>query len=242
MKALTSSLIAGAAVAFSFAAAAPAAGQVVAELYTSQGCSSCPKANEILGELAERDDVVALAFAVDYWDYRGWPDTFAKPEFVDRQRAYAMHLRHRGVYTPQLVVDGWINAPGQKREKVESAVSRGAEMKMKGPDVTAAADESGALTVRVGTGDAAKEEADVWLVCYQPGRQDVDVMAGENKGKTVAHYNMVTRLERLGVWTGSEETFAAALPEGEAAAVLVQAPKGGPILSAAHVGAADAAG
>ena len=100
---------------------------VIVELFTAQGCSSCGDANALVGELAERDGVLPLTFSVDYWDYLGWPDTFALPEFTERQKAYAKRLGPREVYTPQVVVDGRKQASGAKPETVEELVDEAAK-------------------------------------------------------------------------------------------------------------------
>ncbi len=102
--------------------AAAAKPPVVVELYTAQGCASCGEANAYVAKLAERKDILALTFPVDYWDYLGWADTFARPEFADRQKAYVARLSLREPYTPQVVVDGRVQAPGQKSDRVERLV------------------------------------------------------------------------------------------------------------------------
>ncbi len=256
MKVLLTSLTAAlAAATAAFGQADLEAPPVVVELFTSQGCSACPKANRMLGELSLRGDIIGLAFAVDYWDYLGWDDTFAQPQFVARQRAYAPRLRNRGVYTPQMVVNGRENVPGLDQSKVEAAVSRNRGMPNRGPAVSIAIEPVPTSVVRVGAGDrsvelearpagrvlvkiaageAPPEEADVWLIAYLDGRRDVVVSEGENKGETVSHFNIVTQLERLGGWSGDAAAFEGRIINGESVAVLVQEKELGPILSAAN--------
>ena len=105
-------------------AAKPAGHPVVVELFTSQGCSSCPPADALLGELSRRDDVITLGYHVDYWDYIGWPAPFADPLFTSRQRLYASALGNRTIYTPQMVLDGTLDQVGSRRFEVEAAIDR----------------------------------------------------------------------------------------------------------------------
>ena len=208
--------------------AAAAKPPVVVELYTAQGCSSCGEANANLVKLAARPDVLALTFPVDYWDYLGWPDTFAKPEFADRQKAYVAKLALREPYTPQVVVDGRAQAGGLQTEKVEKLIEEAEAEHPKPPQIAFV----GKRRVDVGVGRAPRPGAEVWLVRYDPREQDVVVKKGDNRGQTVEHINVVREIRKLGTWKGRPAAYR--LPEageeGLATVILVQAPKGGRIL------------
>ncbi|WP_297507709.1 thioredoxin family protein [uncultured Caulobacter sp.] len=232
----------GAAIALSWAPAAWAAKPpVVVELFTAQGCSSCGKANQLAADLAQRDGVLALTYSVDYWDYLGWKDTFAKPAFAERQRAYAKKFALRDVPTPQMVVGGRVQASGAKAEAVEDLVKSAERAPAKTLDMRFV----GKARVAVGSGPAPRGGADVWLVRYDPHQQDIAVKRGDNKGQTLVHRNVVRELVRLGPWAGRPKLYR--LPEGGDAdletVVLVQGAKGGRILgvleAAAHGRTAD---
>ena len=207
---------------------------VVVELFTAQGCAGCPDANEVVAELAERPGVIALTFPVDYWDYLGWQDTFARPEFGERQRAYQAALRLRGVYTPQVVVDGRRQVAGSRRDAVEAAVSEAAGQRTWPPEMRFMEDGE---RVAVGSGRAPEGGAEVWLVRYHQGPEAVLVREGENRGATVRHANVVRQLVRLGEWTGAPRMFR--LPEPSEAdlgtVVLVQDQAAGAILAAGRL-------
>ena len=219
-----------------FAASAPAASAqtsrrpVVVELFTSQGCSACVSANALLADLAERKDVLALTFPVDYWDYLGWSDTFAKPAFSARQRAYQKALGLRDVYTPQLVIDGAAQtdrgAPGDKAPDMIRAAARAHK---DAPEMHIA---RGRLTV--GTGRWPKGGAEVWLVRYEGQPQETAVKDGENRGVTVVYRNVARDLIRLGAWSGQSRTYVLPKASGEDAdlksAVLLQGKASGRIL------------
>ncbi|MDP3852183.1 MAG: DUF1223 domain-containing protein [Phenylobacterium sp.] len=204
---------------------------VVVELFTAQGCASCGEANSYVGKLAERPGVLALTFGVDYWDYLGWPDTFAKPEFADRQKAYVTRLALREPYTPQVVVDGRAQAGGLQTDKVDKLLANAARDPRNPPDMAFI----GPRRVDVGSGLVPRGGAEVWLVRYDPREQDVVVRTGDNRGKTVVHRNVVREIIRLGRWRGRPTAYRLPAPseEGLATAVLVQGPEGGGILAAA---------
>lgn len=172
---------------------------VVVELFTAQGCSGCPAANQVVEGLAEEPGVIALTYAVDYWDYLGWPDTFAKPEFAQRQRAYQAAMRLRNVYTPQVVIDGRRQLSGAQGPAIQDAVNEEAARRLFPPQVQFR--ESGDA-VGVGSGRVPSGGADVWAVAYRPGTQTVTVAGGDNRGRAVRHVNVVQSLTRLGAWTG----------------------------------------
>jgi hypothetical protein len=220
--------IAGAfALAANAAAAQPPGPLQVVELFTSQGCSSCPPADAAVAQIATRADVLALSFGVTYWDDLGWKDTFAQAKFTDRQWAYARGLRHSNVGTPQVVVNGRTDVIGQSVPEIDGALRRAA-LPAGGPQVSLAA---GHVAI---SGAAPAHAADVWLVRYDPNIEQVPIKRGENGGKTLAIKHAVRELTRLGDWTGGAKSFAVpAGPNGLKTAILVQSGPGGPILAAA---------
>ncbi len=205
---------------------------VVVELFTAQGCSGCPEANALVESLASRPDVIALTYAVDYWDYLGWPDTFARPAFAERQRAYQDRLQLRDVYTPQVIIDGSRQLSGARGQDIQSAVDEEAQRRIWMPEVEFR--ETGDR-VGVGSGRAPEGGADVWLVRFQRGPLIVEVGEGENRGLEVRHANVVREIVKLGEWRG--RPILLTLPEASGAdlgmAVLVQGRDDGRILAAA---------
>ncbi|MFC3695493.1 DUF1223 domain-containing protein [Chenggangzhangella methanolivorans] len=198
------------------------------ELFTSQGCSSCPPANANLIQLADRRDVLALSYSVTYWDRLGWKDSFGKAEFTRRQADYVPKLGLDGPFTPHMVVDGRFSAVGQDLNEVLGLVARAGDRR--GPEV-----EISAGKVAIGAGTPQLGGADVWLVRFDPNTVRVAVGRGENSGRTLPHAHVVHELRRLGGWTGE----AATLPLPPAVdklqtAILVQARDGGPIVAAAR--------
>ena len=211
------------------ALAGPAAARtVVVELFQSQGCSTCPPADANLARIADRPDVIALSYAVTYWDHLGWKDTFAQPKFTLRQYEYAQSLRHPNVFTPQVVVDGRKDGSGIDRSDFLRMVE-GAPPTLPGPAVQLKAD-----AVSLGDGRPPASPDDVWLVRYDPRTFQVAIGRGENSGKTLPHRNIVRDLVRIGHWSGAAETLAVPPPADPAwkTAILVQAPKAGPIVAA----------
>jgi hypothetical protein len=207
--------------------AQPAAPLQVVELFTSQGCSSCPPANAAVAQLSARPEILALSFGVTYWDQLGWKDTFAQKKFTDRQWDYAKGLRHDNVGTPQVVVNGRRDVVGQRVSEIEGAL-RSASLAAGGPAVTLQANRVGVA------GPAPARAADVWLVRYDPDTVQVPIRRGENGGKTLPHKNVVRELTRLGDWNGGQRSYVVpAGPAGLKTAILVQAGPGGPILAAA---------
>ncbi|QDZ08090.1 DUF1223 domain-containing protein [Sphingomonas panacisoli] len=204
--------------------AADPAHPVVVELYQSQGCSSCPPADAVVNALADRADVLALSFAVTYWDQLGWKDTFASPAFTKRQWDYAKAGGRGNVGTPQVVVNGRGVVTGNSRADVDTAIRR-FDRGTAGPSI-----DSDRRTVAI---SAAKGSATVWLVSYDPRTVAVPIRAGENGGRTIPHRNIVRRLVRLGQWNGTQARYSLpALQSGLATAVLMQAGTGGPIIAA----------
>jgi len=212
------------------AVARPASAPVVVELFTAQGCSDCREANQLVTRLAEQQDVIALTYAVDYWDYLGWKDTFAKPEFAERQRAYRRAMNLRDVYTPQIVVDGARQLTAVEADEVEAAVREEARKDVYPPDMQF----MGGRRVAVGSGRPPRGGATVWLVRYDDHVQEVTVRRGENRGQVVRQDNVVRELTRLGEWRGRPRVYR--MPSAGAAdlktVVIVQADRTGRIVAA----------
>jgi hypothetical protein len=205
---------------------------IVVELFTSQGCSSCPPADALLGRLAEQGDILPLAFHVTYWDRLGWPDTLGLEEGTARQEFYARTLGLGRLYTPQMVVDGRVDVVGSDEARVRRALDLIAGHREKGPIVEV---KDGRLSV----GPGAAPEAVVWLAAYDR-RHEIVIERGENRGRTLAYHQAVRELIELGRWRG--EALELALPlerlvrEGrDGAAILVQRQADGAILGAARI-------
>jgi hypothetical protein len=205
---------------------------VLVELFTAQGCKSCDEANAYVGKLAERPGVVALTFSVDYWDYLGWTDTFAKPEFTKRQQTYVTRLQLREPYTPQVVVDGEQEGSGLKTHEIDKVIKATAAARRYAPDMKFI----GPRRVDVGSGRAPRGGADVWLIRYEPGPVETAVRGGDNRG-AVVQSNVVREIRRLGTWRGRPQDFRvpAASGEGLKTLVVVQTPKGGRVLGVSEV-------
>jgi hypothetical protein len=212
------------------AAATAQARPAVVELYTSEGCSSCPPAEAYLGELAQRPDVLPLTFHVDYWDDLGWRDRFGLPESVRRQRLYASALHLASVYTPQVVIDGHADFVGSDRKRIDTALAE--------------ARTGVAVSLAVAHGEVAVELAghpgaapsDVVLIAYQRSAV-TPVGRGENAGRTIQEFNIVRDVRALGRWDGQSQQFRAridTLPrDATDVAVLVQRVGQAPIIGAA---------
>ena len=212
------------------ALAADAQHPAVVELFQSQGCSSCPPANANLIELSQRPDILALSFAVTYWDQLGWKDIFASPQYTARQWDYAHALHHSEVWTPQMIVNGRADVVGTDKAEIEALLPR-ADRGDSGPAI--------AITpsaVSVGAGSVSGMPADVWLVRYDPRIVQVPIHRGENQGRTLPHKNVVRELVKLGVWFGQAQSYDVPgnADPNLATAVLLQAGSGGAILAGAR--------
>jgi hypothetical protein len=206
-------------------------GPVVVELYTSQGCSSCPPADALFRELARRDDVLPLALHVDYWDYLGWTDRFGSPAYTRRQRAYAAAAHHKTIYTPQVVVQGVEHAVGNRRDDVLELIARAGSGAR--PEVSLDVVRNGATlmisaeALRAGIGPAF-----VQLVRYHP-EETVKILAGENAGREIVYANIVTFWRPIAQWNGEGRLELRANVSGaEPIVVLVQQEGPGKILAA----------
>jgi hypothetical protein len=211
--------------------------KAVLELFTSQGCKSCPKADAMLDEMGNRPDVVTLAYHVDYWDYVGWEDTFGTKENSDRQRDYAESWGSSRIFTPQLVVNGKGGLNGSKRDAVNGALG-GASLPL---DVKLSEATDNMLQVSV-PAKAGEPDAMIWLVTFLD-RADVTIERGENEGKQVAYTQIVTGRQVLGMWkagAGAELTLPLAevlTGRSNGAVILLQQDHNG--LPGAIVGAAS---
>jgi len=202
---------------------------VVVELYQSQGCSSCPPANANLNAVAGDPNVLALSFAVTYWDQLGWKDRFAKPQYTQRQWDFANSSGRGNVATPQVIVNGKAMMLGGDKAHFARLIASGGPVG--GPSIT-----GDGKTVTVEAGKTARP-ATVWLVRYDPRTRNVAIRAGENGGRTLPHRNIVTELRNLGRWSGQAARFVIA-PSADPAirsAIFVQQGVGGPILAARKI-------
>jgi hypothetical protein len=221
----------------------PTSGQVkgVYELFTSQGCSSCPAADDVLGRLAKRDDVIALTLPVDYWDYLGWRDTLARPEFTARQKAYAKVLGDGMVYTPQAVVSGLAHLNGGDAARIERAIDKTAKLfaASRVPITLSASDGKLVIDVASAPDGVPAKEATVWLAAIASSVK-VPILRGENQGRTIVYSNVVRAMMPVGTWNGKEMVVKldrSSFMHGSAdrCAVLLQQGYGGPIVGAAQL-------
>jgi hypothetical protein len=224
------------------AAPAPASAEVksVIELFTSQGCSSCPSADRLLGQYASRPDVLALSYNVDYWDYLGWKDTLASPDNSQRQRDYSTGRGDGEVYTPQIVVNGKTDVVGNDRGEIETAL--GADAHELTVPITLASDKD-MVTVNIGAAPAGAPHATLWLVMYTRS-VTVPIGRGENSGTTVTYNDVVRKLRPIAMWTGAAMSVNLARSEmahanADRCAVLLQTEvrdgRPGPIIGAAAI-------
>ena len=228
-----------AALVLSFGGPARAGGPTVLELFTSQSCYSCPPAEALLGELVDRENLVALEFHVDYWDdlvYGSagkWKDLFSDPAYTERQRVYARRIRNSGVYTPQVVVDGVVQTVGSRRGRVMRLLERSAGIE-KPVLVSVRPAPAGGFTVMVES-KAGRPAAAVMLARYDLMHVTA-VEAGENKGKTLTNHHVVREFRELAHWTGKPLEIPLVdlrLGPNQGCAVIVQAHEQGAILGAA---------
>ncbi len=211
------------------------------ELFTSQGCSSCPPADKLLGDLGTDPSLVVMSVPIDYWDYLGWKDTLASPAHSARQRAYAHVRGDRQVYTPQIVVNGAMHVLGSDRAAIERVIDQ-TDQKPAVMSLPVMLSVGGAnLTVKAQSAEREHNSGEVWL-CPLAKAVSVAIGRGENHGRTVTYHNVVRRWVKLGDWTGTAATWNVPLSELkgdgiDAAAVMVQEgsdDKPGIILGAAY--------
>ncbi len=214
----------------------------VVELFTSQGCSSCPPADVVLKTLSSNPSILALSFPVDYWDYLGWKDTFASPRNSERQRAYAKARGDGAIYTPQAVINGTVHVNGARQADIANAI-----------DVTVKStalrrvpiqfwQERNTLNIAVGAASQGQQvkEATVWLGVVQSSGT-VDIKKGENAGQALVYTNIVRDLTPIGLWKGQGMRIqipraAVMQAETQKSVVLIQEGKAGPIIGAAWAG------
>ena len=210
---------------------------VVVELFTSQGCSSCPPADEWLGQIAARDDMIALALHVDYWDYLGWADPFADPRYTERQKSYARSRGDRMIYTPQVIINGEARLEGSHRDLLDAHVSEAF--------VTRSANTGGVRLSLERTGETVwiRAQAEpplsapvvVHLVRYRP-QAEVMIERGENAGRKAQSHNIVTDWQALTEWNGLDSLQMDATVTGEdPVVVILQEPGPGAVVAAARL-------
>ncbi|MGY6633988.1 MAG: DUF1223 domain-containing protein [Alkalilacustris sp.] len=205
---------------------------VVVELFTSQGCVACPPADALMGRLAERPGVIALALHVDIWDYLGWADKFADPVFTERQKAYARAEGSRSIFTPQMVVGGVHRIVGTAGMELADRLSQEAALT---PRVKLDLRRSDGMLEITATADPPLANAvQVDVVRYTPS-QEVHIHSGENAGRTATYRNIVTVWEQVTIWDGTEPLLLhVRVDGGEPAVVIVQETGPGAILAAAR--------
>ena len=214
--------------------------KAVVELFTSQGCSSCPPADAFLGDLTKRDDVIALTLPVDYWDYLGWKDTLASPTHSKRQRAYARRRGDGQVYTPQMVINGRDHAIGSHRSAVNSTIDREADLAKQSWVKVKLSSDKNAIMVSAGDyrGAGKAPDATIWLL-LSTKKTDVAIRRGENRGQSISYHNVVRQMVPIGKWTGSAvmvELPKSDLMEGyDGCTAILQVNGAGPILGAAYL-------
>jgi hypothetical protein len=211
--------------------------QAVVELFTSQGCSSCPAADALLHRLADRDDIIALSFPVDYWDYLGWRDTLASPKFSERQRAYARSRGDGAIYTPQVVVNGLAHVNGSDEGQIGRAIETTAKTVAYVPIRLSEDKDKLIIEAAAAAPGAPPKDATLWLAVIATSIE-VPIARGENQGKTVTYYNVVRELMPIGMWSGKTltvqlERSSFMRPGTERCAVLLQQGHAGPIIGAA---------
>jgi hypothetical protein len=211
-----------------------ASSPVLVELFTSQGCSSCPPAEAYLAELAREPGILALAYHVDYWDDLGWHDPFSSPAATARQRDYARLMALSSVYTPQMVINGRFETVGSERDDVAAAIAKAAATASAAAIALTAAEDTLTATIAAGPG-----EGRVWGALYDL-RHETEVQRGENAGRRLVNVNVVRSIEALGAWSGAALTIPHAPPQlGAGVAVFVQSSDGA-ILGAAAFNNASA--
>lgn len=224
----------------------------VLELFTSQGCSSCPPADRLLRKMVKTGEVIALSYNVDYWNYLGWKDTLSQPGFSERQRRYALERRDHQVYTPQLVVNGMVHVVGSKARQIEQAI-RATGQRLRQWQIAVHTDVTKGQTqihfdrapaalsaALAGAKPAKKLKATIWMAAVR-GDIAVDIRRGENKGRKLHYCNVVRKLKKIGVWEGTPVSLSGmTLKEMRASGadrcvILVQLDGYGPIIGAVEM-------
>lgn len=213
--------------------------RAVIELFTSQGCSSCPPADRLLGELSNDHSLIALSLSVNYWDYLGWKDTLALSRHAQRQRGYAKARGDRQVYTPQAVINGMVHAIGSDRSAIEKAIAQTRSKAGTMAVPVKMSNDGGRITVAVPESSSAQGE--VWI-CGVKRAAAVEIGRGENRGRTVTYHNVVRGWHKLGDWSGKSASWTVSRSDlkagvDEAAVIVQERPNGYPgrVLGAATV-------
>ena len=225
---------AAAASALGAARAATQDGPVVVELFTSQGCSSSPPADALLGEISRQPGVVAMSLNVDYWDYLGWRDTLGSPECTQRQRDYAARLGAGHVYTPQAVINGRHEMLGSDRDGLLAAIARQRALESV-PVSLSSGDRDIRVEVAAAPNDDLRRSATIWVATCIP-QAVIHIERGENAGRTVSYTNVVRKIVPAGMWNGQQTALTlprpAIMADGTFCVALLQADGTGPILGA----------
>jgi hypothetical protein len=216
----------------------PADNPAVLELFTSQGCSSCPPADALLAQLGKQPGLIALSYPVDYWNYLGWHDTLSSAANSERQRDYARMRGDGSVYTPQMVVDGLIHVNGSNEAAIEMAMRNAGKRlgELKVPVNIHAEGDTLVIGISAAPETSDKRSATVWLAIAQE-LETVAITRGENRGKTLSYYHPVRELSPVGMWKGEAMTLRLPLKDlasmgGDCLVALLQVENGGPILGA----------
>ena len=201
--------------------------RAVIELFTSQGCSSCPPADRLIGQLAEDPSLVAMSLPIDYWDYLGWKDTLAKPGHTARQRAYAQARGDRAVYTPQVVVNGAVHVQGSDKAAIERAIAQTRQLAGTLSLPVTMSVEGGRINIAVPSAPEGRAGGEIWL-CALARNVPVVIGRGENHGHTITYHNVVRRWLKLADWHGAARTWSVPLSDvavegANSVALLVQA-------------------
>lgn len=217
--------------------------RAVVELFTSQGCSSCPPADKILGELAQDPSIIALSMPIDYWDYLGWKDTLADARFTARQRAYSHVRGDRDVYTPQAIINGELHVIGSDRAGIENAIhtARGPGI-MSVPVSMTVSDKQVNVTVAAAASHALPRHGEVWI-CALSRAVPIRIGRGENRGREITYHNVVRNWLKVGDWTGQAGSWSVPIENiarsgVDAAVVYLQdgtSEKPGAMLGAAYI-------
>lgn len=207
----------------------------VLELFTSQGCSSCPPADALLKAFAARPDTVALSLSIDYWDHLGWKDTLALPKNAQRQKDYARKLGTGNIYTPQVVVNGMAQSIGSNKAGIEKAIATTAAARKNGVMVSAR-NSGDRILIEIGDGSQPTPAGGTIWIAIVSASVAVKIKHGENRGRTIDYTNVVRELTAVGMWSGKamklELPASALMSADNKCAVLLQAGEGGPILGA----------
>lgn len=229
----------------SYAGAARAQGNdqqlVVVELFTSQGCNLCPPADDILAEFSKQENILALSYSVDYWNYLGWEDTLAKPECTLRQKKYNIALGKNGVYTPQMIIQGDHDVIGSRQDlitkMIEDARQSAGDYHLTGLDITFNL-TGDMIDLRISAPDA-KRQATIWIIGYD-FEKTVTIKRGELGGQIRKYHNVVQAIKRIGSWTGEDIKLTLSKQDigdenYDSYALLLQAHETGPIIAAAKL-------